>query len=383
MVGRCSQAPGDTAKACHVDCSISGADACPADYACTQVTEGAQVRKLCLPNGKVCNDALGGFCDRNPLPQSCSRSNDAGVCNGQRQCLATGRYDKCGAASPQYKNSCQDQDPAGCTLKFSLAATSTKQNCGMCGKSCGASEDCCNQVCTSVVTTNNCGVCGKACVAGQGCCNGSCTALNTVANCGACGNACPGQNLSTNDVTCADPAAKRCDMTCRGDNYDVNKVPDDGCERLDVVPPGHTQQTAASRGSKGCNDGASSDNFSAQVLSDGRVHQNPAVVSFSGTVGSAPDFWVVHGDGGLSCVNDYDVTFTTSGGGATVCYRMTITTNLRSDTIDVSGAGSGQKKAGAFLNSAYNDNTDIYFKIEKTCNLPVQEAVNYTVSYHL
>ena len=39
--------------------------------------------------------------------------------------------------------------------------------------------------------------------------------------------------------------------------------------------------------------------------------------------------------------------------------------------------------AGGFLNSAYNDNTDIYFKIEKICSLPRQETIKYQVLYHL
>lgn len=383
LAGRCMQATGDLAKACHIDCSLSGADACPSDYTCTPVTEGGVMRKLCMPKTPVCNDALGGFCDRTPAPQPCTRANTAGVCNGQRQCLATGRYDRCGAQSPQFKNSCQDQDPAGCTLLFSQAATSTKQNCGMCGKACGATEDCCNQVCTSITTTANCGTCGKVCNGAglQGCCAGNCTTLNTVQNCGACGNACMGVGLSTSDVSCSDPATKTCDMTCRGENYDVNKNMTDGCEKLDQVPPGHTQASAQGLGSKDCNDGSSSTNFAAQVMSDARVHTNPVVASFNGTVGAAPDWWVVRADGGVFCLNDYSVTFSTSLGGGTACYRMTLRIPNKGDrSITLTGSGSGNISSGS---GSYSGGNDIYFIVEKICNLPVQEAVNYAVSFHL
>ena len=111
----------DHAPACHVDCSLSSA-ACPADYECDSVDEAGPMgttttRKLCLPKLKVCLDSLGGYCDRVALPQSCARVNDAGSCNGQRSCLAGGRFDKCGATVPQYKR-CGDMDPSGCMLKL-------------------------------------------------------------------------------------------------------------------------------------------------------------------------------------------------------------------------------------------------------------------------
>ena len=302
LAEHCSAAPGDLAAACHIDCSLSSA-ACPSDYECAGVDEAGPTpgtmitRKLCLPKTKVCLDSLGGYCDRVALPQSCARTNDAGSCLGQRTCLAEGRFDKCGATAPQFKH-CSDMDPPGCMLRLAPDATTSKLNCGSCGHSCGADEDCCSSVCKKLSTATDCGLCGKSCAAGSGCCGGSCTALDTAQNCGSCGTVCPGQGLTTDEVSC-DAMTRTCGMTCRGDNYDVDKNASNGCEVLDAVPPGHSQPTAASRGSKSCSDTASSDTFSAGVPSDLRVHKNPPVDSFSGTVGAAPDWWIVHGDGGF------------------------------------------------------------------------------------
>lgn len=330
LTERCLQGPGDIAVACHIDCSIAGADACPPEYTCGTVNDGGKMRKLCLPQPAVCLDALGGYCDRVSTPQACARSNAAGLCNGQRLCLAgSKRYDKCNAMAPQLKMSCAEMDPAGCMLQLAPAVTTTPQNCGMCG------------------------------------------------------NTCPGLGLSNNDVSCVDPAAKKCGMTCRGENYDVDNNPSNGCERNHPTPPGHTQTIAAAayRGSKSCSDGASTDSFSATLLSDTRVHTNPPVDSFSATVGSAPDFWRVYADGGL-CVNDLDVTITTVGGSsANKCYRLTVITNNGPRSVDVSGSGSANISSGS---GSYSDDTDIYFKIEKICAAGTpQEAVTYTIRYHL
>ena len=384
LAERCLRAPGDIAAACHIDCSLSAA-ACPSDYDCVDVPDGpatpdmgAATRKLCVPKIKVCLDSLGGFCDRVALPQSCARENDAGSCNGQRTCLPGGRYDKCGATTPQYKR-CGDMDPPGCMLKLAADAATTKMNCGRCGNACGANEDCCGGTCKPLTSASDCGACGKTCGAGAGCCGGSCTLLNTVSNCGSCGNSCPGQGLSNNDVFC-DAGSLVCGMTCRGENYDVDTSPANGCEVFDIVPPGHTQPTAASRGSKDCRDSASRDNFGSRVPSDNRVHINPPVASFVGVVGAAPDWWVVHADGGTFCVNDYEVSFSTTGGGAASCYRLSIFTNKKSDSVTISGNSWGTMSSGS---GSYGGGADIYFSVEKVCPSTTPETVQYTVDYHL
>lgn len=383
LAERCLLAPSDIAPACHIDCSLSAA-ACPSDYECTSVEDPgpgpgpATMRKLCLPKSKVCLDALGGYCDRVALPQPCERQNKAGSCTGQRTCLAGGRYDKCGAMAPQYKR-CEDMDPPGCMLNLAPDAAVTKQNCGMCGHACAADQDCCGGTCKPLNTASDCGACGNACAAGSGCCSGLCTDFGTVSNCGSCGNICPGQGLANNDVFC-DAGTRTCGMTCRGDNYDVDTNPANGCELLDALPPGHSQPTAASRGSKPCNDTSSRDSFSSLVPSDKRVHNNPPVDSFSGTVGAAPDWWVVHADGGTFCLDDYEVTITTSGGSASSCYTLSIYTNKLSASVTVNGASRDGLSGGS---GSYSDGSDIYFKIEKSCSSPGPENVSYTVDYHL
>lgn len=376
---RCLTAPGDVAAACHLDCSLS-ASVCPTDYDCQEFSDGGTNRKLCVPKTKLCLDSLGGYCDRVALPQYCFRKNSAGQCLGQRTCLGGGRYDRCSAQVPQFKQ-CGDADPPGCVLALAADAIGTKKNCASCGNACGSDEDCCAKVCTKVTTVTDCGACGKSCAAGTGCCSGSCTPLDTVTNCGSCGNVCPGLGVSTSEVFCdgkATPVA--CGMSCRGDNYDVDTNLSNGCEVLDVTPPGHTQSTASPRGSKDCSDGTSRDTLSSGTPSDKREHKNPPVAGFSGLVGSAPDYWVVHADGGMFCVNDIAATFQTDGGSPTSCYRLTIITNKRTETLDTSGKGSVSMSTGS---GAYSGGSDIYFVVQKTCSTPNPENVSYTVEYHL
>jgi hypothetical protein len=241
---------------------------------------------------------------------------------------------------------------------------------------CGNQEDCCNRSCVNIATRTDCGSCGHACGAGEDCCNGDCVDVTTRLDCGACGNVCPGQT-GTSDAVCVDPAASRCDITCRGDNYDVDGNPANGCERLDLGG-GHTQATATSLGSGDCN---ASGSFVGTILSDGRQHANPQVNGFDASTGSAPDWWTVVGTGGVFCsVNLLEVTITTSGGSSPgQCYRL---------TIDV-GTGSpifrsiGGDDSVTIENVEYPDNSRIYFKIEKTCGTSVREAVRYSVDYQL
>ncbi len=374
----CSLVPGDIAPACHIDCSLSTA-ACPADYTCQTVNQGpaGTARKLCVPKLNVCLDALGGFCDRGiELPQPCQRTNDAGICIGQRVCLPAGRFDRCGASVPQYLY-CGQMATPGCTLKLAPDATNDRNNCGACGHACGSSEDCCNRVCAPLNTAANCGACGRACASGSDCCGGACTSIGTPQNCGACGRACPGLGSSTSDPYC--DASRTCGMSCRGDNYDVDQRLDNGCEILDILPPGHTQSSASYRGEKDCWDGSSSDTFDEYLMSDRRAHANPPVVPWNGTVGAAPEWWKVRATGGV-CTNDYLVTFSTSGGSALSCYTLTIFTNKGSNSVTISGNSWNSMSGGT---SSYSSDSDIYFLVEKTCTSPSPERVHYTVSYHL
>jgi hypothetical protein len=327
LAERCVQVPGDIAAACHVDCALGGSAACPSDYDCKAISDNGQMRQLCVPKVGVCLDSVGGFCGRDSLPQSCTRTNPSGTCIGERACLqGAGRYDKCDAMAPQAKSDCSQQDPAGCMLVYSQAAISTAQNCG------------------------------------------------------ACGNTCPGANQSTGDASCVNPTNKQCGFTCRGDHYDIDNNANDGCEAADDSPDNHTQNDAFAFNSTDCYDSDSQNTFHGHILSDQRAHTNPTVNGFDGSVGAAPDWFSVFDSGGSLCQDDYSVTFTTTGGGGATCYKCSILTNKTSNSVTISGNSSQSMSGGV---GSYGDNSTIFFKIEKTCSQQTNENVAYTVSYHL
>lgn len=314
----------------------------------------------------------------------------------------------------------------GCEVNLNLDA----QNCGACGKTCStqanSSPRCsnatcgltCNQNfanCNNVLSdgceanltsnVNNCGGCGTVCPGGAppnmsaACSNSRCTALcnvgflncnsttadgcekngtNDVENCGACGHSCLGSTISTTSCTnsaCAISA-------CKGENYDVDKNSDNGCEAPDDGLNNHSFATATSRGTKSCNDGASQDQLTGTMVSDSRTHTNPAITNFNATTGSAYDDFYVVASGGVSCVNDLSVVFTTRGGtSATPCYRLSVVTDKGTYTLTtISGNSNTSLTRGS---GSYSDGTFIDFIIEKVCNLPIQESVTYTVDYHL
>src|SRR5262249_7892845 len=134
----CFQAQGDVAKACHIDCSIAGAAACPDDYTCLDQVVDGKPRKLCRPKTSPrCLDAQGGFCDRSPPSLPCKRTSTDGACTGQRVCLPSSkRYDKCSAPVPACKKDCSAKDPAGCITNYCGGVASGPDNCGMCGNVC-------------------------------------------------------------------------------------------------------------------------------------------------------------------------------------------------------------------------------------------------------
>ena len=203
-------------------------------------------------------------------------------------------------------------------------------------------------------------------------------AMSSAANCGACGNACPGLGLATDDATCVAPATRTCGFTCRGDNYDVDGDAANGCEKHPAAAVGHTLATATSLGSQSCSDSVIGI-FKGELDSDARVH-TPAVEGFNATVGAAPDVRSILAPGG-TCFDNYSVTITTTGGSPTVCYRVTLKTDLLTASVDVSGNGTANMNDQTL--GDYTDGATLYFTVEKTCSLPVRESVQYTVSFHL
>jgi hypothetical protein len=166
--------------------------------------------------------------------------------------------------------------------------------------------------------------------------------------------------------------------SCQGEHFDVNNQTADGCEQLQPLAA-HDQNSASSLGSLDCFD-TNTLAASGVLYSDSRIHQNPSVLNFDGSVGSAPEWYSVNATGGLFCIDDYSVTFTTSGGSNLApCYKLTLNTDKTTNSVTVSGSGTATMSGGS---GSYSDNTTVYFKVEKTCNLP-KEATNYTISFHL
>jgi hypothetical protein len=168
--------------------------------------------------------------------------------------------------------------------------------------------------------------------------------------------------------------------TCQGEHYDVDNNTVNGCEETQLLTT-HTQGgNPTNIGEIDCFDNTTS-MLNQHLYSDSRAHQNPFVSGFNSAVGSSANWYVGTATGG-ACVNDYSVTFTTTGGGGTSCYRLTIITNLvnSSNTITLTGSGTNTISGG---DGSYGTSTLIYFKVEKICNLPTQEAVGYSFSFHL
>ncbi len=130
-------------------------------------------------------------------------------------------------------------------------------------------------------------------------------------------------------------------------------------------------------------DGASTDEVSGELISDARVHDKPALTHFSKRTGAAPVFVRVQAAGGLFCQNDVQASLQIQGAKESPqqpCYRLTVRTDRGQRSVDVQGAAAAGITSGR---GAYSAGAAVLFKIEKICPLPIQEAVRYTLRYHL
>lgn len=166
--------------------------------------------------------------------------------------------------------------------------------------------------------------------------------------------------------------------SCSGEHYDVDGALGNGCEKTQNLVA-HTQGAASDLGSISCADSPTT-TMSGTLYSDQRAHTSPSVTAFDSTVGSAPEFWSATATGG-ACTNDYSVQITTTGGGDTACYKLTLTTDQVTASITVNGNQTASTADTAA--ARYTDGTPVYFELEKVCSQTVHEAVGYTITFHL
>jgi hypothetical protein len=169
------------------------------------------------------------------------------------------------------------------------------------------------------------------------------------------------------------------DMTCQGEHYDVNGNMSDGCEAVDAPQGNHTVGAAANEGT--VSDCDTPFEIDGTLLSDARVHAQPAVTGFDTASGSAPDWMSVLGQGNTFCENDLVVTLQVSGSQQPDCYRLTAITNK--EMYDVQTDNTGLAQINEDSGGQFSDNTTIDFEVQKTCSTELTEDVSYSITGHL
>jgi hypothetical protein len=337
-------------------CRAGGSDA--------QCGAGGVACRACA-DGQICCD---GACrDLSTDARHCGTCGNAcgqtgNACVGG-SCTCFGR-----AACPPGWRCCPDGEAGpGCYL-----LTHSFSSCGACGNACDAEKA---NRCTEGVCTCN----GDVCTGGETCCNGVCrSAFDDPFNCGACNTFCLGLVWATADpwsnanVGCP---GGTCTFGCKGQNYDVDGNPRNGCEQEDTQT-NHTQETAKDLGSRSCRD-TDGGSFSGTIYSDAREHANPEAAGFDPDTGAAPLWFRVFASGGV-CSNDPAVSLTMTGG-TSGCYKLTLRTNLGTHEKTITN-GSASIVLGS---GSYSDGTNVFFTVEKTCGTSVREVASFTATYHL
>ncbi len=380
--GRYKDCNGDPSDGCETDtyrntdnCGACGSK-CPGGTNAAAACSLGQCKLACQAGYLNCDGQTDNGCETN----GAADINHCGTCGNR--CLPSGAANATCAAGSCTVSSCAAPFltcQAGPTTSCETNISNDVNNCGGCGQVCDPVNNG-----TRACKSNNCAI--GSCKDGYDDCDGllsnGCEAGITYnpAHCGSCAP-CPGYGYSNSNVGCN---INVCSFSCRGDNYDVNNDPSDGCETPDDALPGHIPGSpAGDRGTKPCDDAASMDVLSGKVISDSRTHSSPAIPGFVGSVGSAPDYWEVTGTGGTFCVNDFAFTFTTSGGGNTACYQFLVESDRYSDFVILTGSQTGSLAAGSITSPAYGSNTSIQITVQKICSVATQEAVSYLISYHL
>ena len=186
---------------------------------------------------------------------------------------------------------------------------------------------------------------------------------------------CPGYGQATAVVGCTSPT---CTFACKGESYDCNGSPADGCEVADTFPGAHSQATATTWAPSPANDGASAQNISG--LADRRARApGPVVAGFDPASGGAPDWYRICG-GRPVRQDDINLTLQVAGS-ATPDVLPDAGDHQRLDVpCQTSASGSCGVSPGM---SSYGDDSEIYLVVEKTCAGGGGGAVSYTITGHL
>jgi hypothetical protein len=198
-----------------------------------------------------------------------------------------------------------------------------------------------------------------------------------------------GSGLGTDTVTATDGTATGhttitvtlagLQMSCQGENYDLNSNVQDGCEASDAPQGNHVLSTAANEGE--VSDCDTPFEIDGTMLADDRVHADPAVVGFDTTTGSAPDWMSVFGEGNTFCENDLVVTLQVLGSAQPSCYKLTAITDKNTYTVQTDTTGLAQINHDS--GGQFSDNTTIDFEVQKTCSTSLSEEVSYSITGHL
>lgn len=193
---------------------------------------------------------------------------------------------------------------------------------------------------------------------------------------------CPGNDQTT--TAAVDCVQQQCAITCKGENYDVDQVPGNGCEVADSPGGNHVQASATDLGSEGACDANPRKKGPGKVPSDTRVH-NPPVTGMLAN-GSAPDWFKVVGTGsGTTCLNDVAAQLNVFGSRNLNCYELFAQTDKSgAQTCTTDASGVCEVTAGSTtFGGGYSSGSTIYFRVQKLPNCTGPEAVTYEIDYHL